>query len=60
MNNKKGFSVTKQYGFKQIALICFFALYAPILLLVFYSFNAGNNLMLWEGFSLRWYITASK
>ncbi|XDZ67081.1 ABC transporter permease [Alphaproteobacteria bacterium LSUCC0684] len=56
----KEFSVTYQFGFKQIALICFFALYAPILLLVFYSFNAGSNLMLWEGFSLRWYIEASE
>ena len=32
----------------------------PISILVFYSFNAGNNLMLWEGFSFHWYIEASK
>ena len=57
---KTEFSITHQYGFRTIALICFFALYAPILLLVFYSFNAGTNLMLWEGFSLRWYVAASK
>lgn len=57
---KKEFSVTHQYGFKTIALVCFFALYAPILLLVFYSFNAGSNLLLFEGFSLRWYVAASQ
>lgn len=60
LNSKKEFSVTHQFGFRQIALVCFFALYAPILLLVFYSFNAGSNLMLWEGFSLRWYTQASE
>ena len=57
---KREFSVTYQFGFATIALICFFALYAPISTLVFYSFNAGNNLMLWEGFSFQWYVEASK
>ncbi|MDA0908797.1 MAG: ABC transporter permease [Proteobacteria bacterium] len=55
---KKPFSITRQHGFTTIALICFFVLYAPILTLVFYSFNAGNNLMLWEGFSFHWYVKA--
>ena len=47
---KNEFSITHQFGFATIALVCFFTLYAPISILVFYSFNAGNNLMLWEGF----------
>ena len=56
----KEFSVTRQHGFTTIALLCFFALYAPILILVFYSFNAGSNLMFWEGFSLKWYRSAAE
>lgn len=30
-------------------------LYAPLLLLVVYSFNAGQLVTIWEGFSLRWF-----
>lgn len=33
----------------------FLFLYAPILLLVVFSFNAGGSNVVWEGFSLRWY-----
>ena len=35
--------------------LVFLFLYAPILLLVVFSFNAGGSNMVWEGFSLRWY-----
>ncbi|MEM6944992.1 MAG: spermidine/putrescine ABC transporter permease PotC, partial [Pseudomonadota bacterium] len=52
------FSVKRQRGFVTVALICFVALYAPIITLVFYSFNAGSNLAVWEGFSVRWYLSA--
>lgn len=37
-----------------ILTVCFFFLYAPMLLLVIYSFNS-SQLAAWEGFSLRWY-----
>ena len=30
-------------------------LYAPIVLLVFYSFNASRLVTVWAGFSTRWY-----
>lgn len=49
------FSVTAQPGFPFVAMLCFFALYLPIATLVFYSFNAGISIAVWEGFSLRWY-----
>lgn len=52
------FSIKRQPGFATIALICFLMLYAPILTLVIYSFNAGNSIALWEGFSWRWYVAA--
>ena len=38
----RAFSIRRQPGFTTIAVACFVALYAPILILVFYSFNAGD------------------
>ena len=36
------------------ALVLLF-LYAPIVIMVFFSFNAGNSLSVFSGFSLKWY-----
>ncbi len=52
------FSLRRQPGFNTIAMLCFVLLYTPIAILVIYSFNAGENLAVWEGFSLRWYASA--
>ena len=52
------FSIKRQPGFTTIALICFLMLYAPIITLVTYSFNAGTSVAIWEGFSWRWYEAA--
>ncbi len=52
------FSVRRMPGFAWIAAATFAALYAPIVTLVIYSFNAGESVALWEGFSLRWYAVA--
>ena len=38
--------------------MCFVLLYAPIATLIFYSFNAGTSIAIWEGFSWRWYEAA--
>ncbi len=54
------FSIKKQPGFTTIAIICFFTLYAPIVTLVLYSFNAGVSVAIWEGFSWRWYQSAAQ
>lgn len=35
--------------------LVFFFLYAPILLLIIFSFNEGNSSAVWKGFSLKWY-----
>ena len=35
--------------------LVFLFLYAPILLLIIFSFNAGNSSVVWKGFSFRWY-----
>lgn len=54
----KTFSVRAQPGFGFIAMLCFFLLYLPIATLVFYAFNAGTSVAVWEGFSLRWFASA--
>ena len=36
-------------------LIVFALLYAPILILVIFSFNEGGSLSAYTGFSFRWY-----
>ena len=54
----KGFSITAQPGFFFIAMLCFAVLYLPVATLVFYAFNAGVSVAVWEGFSLRWFQSA--
>ena len=36
--------------------LVFLFLYAPIVLLIVFSFNAGNSNTVWTGFSLDWYV----
>ncbi len=52
------FSIRTQPGFNFVAMLCFFLLYLPIATLVFYAFNAGTSVAVWEGFSLRWFASA--
>lgn len=47
-----------QPGFNQIAWLCLFVLYAPILMLVLFSFNDNRSVTTWTHFSFRWYIEA--
>lgn len=54
----RGFDVRRQPGFAFVAITCFVLLYLPIILLVIYSFNAGQSIAIWEGFSLQWYQSA--
>lgn len=52
---RRDFSASRIPGFATVAILVFSALYLPILMLVVYSFNAGDSIAIWEGFSLRWY-----
>jgi len=36
--------------------LVFIFLYAPIVVLIVFSFNAGNSSSVWKGFSLDWYV----
>ena len=53
-----GFSITRLPGFTAIAVLAFVLLYAPIITIVIYSFNASESVALWGGFSLKWYVAA--
>ncbi|MCL4065282.1 ABC transporter permease [Pseudomonas sp. GX19020] len=55
---EKSFEVSRLPGFATVAILVFIALYLPICTLVFFSFNAGTTLSVWQGFSWRWYIEA--
>jgi spermidine/putrescine transport system permease protein len=55
---ERGFSVARLPGFTPTAILVFIGLYFPILVLIFFSFNAGRSLGVWEGFSLQWYVEA--
>jgi spermidine/putrescine transport system permease protein len=35
--------------------IIFAMLYAPILVIIFFSFNSSNSMAVFSGFSLKWY-----
>lgn len=45
-------------GLFSLAIAFMVFLYLPILVLVVYSFNAGNIVMVWTGFSTEWYAKA--
>ena len=55
---RRPFSVKRQTGFTTIAIVCFVALYAPIITLVVYSFNSSLSIASWGGFSWQWYQAA--
>jgi len=40
--------------------LVFFFLYAPILVLIVYSFNSSKSRGKWEGFSIKWYVELFK
>ncbi|MBT9385933.1 ABC transporter permease [Pseudooceanicola sp. CBS1P-1] len=47
-------------GFGFITLLCFLMLYLPIAVLVVFAFNAGTSIAIWQGFSLRWFVSAAQ
>jgi spermidine/putrescine transport system permease protein len=47
-----------QPGFPTVAACCLTLLYAPIAVLVAFSFNASRSVTNWGGFSLDWYVQA--
>ena len=48
-------SVRSYPGFAAIAALCLFVLYAPLVVVMVYSFNDSPSITNWGGISLRWY-----
>ncbi|MDR2379331.1 MAG: ABC transporter permease [Bifidobacteriaceae bacterium] len=42
-------------GLGTISLVSLAFLYVPMLIVMAFSFNGGNQALIWQGFSLRWY-----
>jgi spermidine/putrescine transport system permease protein len=42
-------------GFLAISIGCLVLLYAPLIVVMIYSFNGSNSITTWGGFSLHWY-----
>ncbi len=45
-------------GFRAVALTCLVFLYAPMVVIAIYSFNAIRSITVWGGFSFSWYAKA--
>ncbi|MFK7889692.1 MAG: ABC transporter permease [Granulosicoccus sp.] len=50
------FDVRHYPGFPAVALLCLFILYAPLIVVMVYSFNDSPSITRWGGFSWRWYV----
>jgi len=46
----------RQPGFGTIAMLCLVMLYAPIVILVIFSFNTSPSVTRWQNFSLQWFV----
>lgn len=49
------FDVRRYPGFGTVTALCLVVLYAPLVVVAVYSFNASPSLTIWKGASLRWY-----
>ena len=43
-------------GFRTVTFLCLAVLYAPLVIVTIYSFNASRSITVWEGVSLEWYL----
>jgi spermidine/putrescine transport system permease protein len=55
---RQRFDLRRLRGFATIALCCLVILYAPVFVLIAYSFNETRSVSQWSGFSLDWYAKA--
>lgn len=53
---RRRFNVRRYAGFGPLAALCLIVLYAPLLVVMVYSFNDSRSISNWGGFSLRWYV----
>lgn len=50
-----GYSLHRYRLFFPMTGLCLFLLYAPLIIVMGYSFNSSPSIIEWEGISLRWY-----
>lgn len=53
---RRSFDVLRYPGFLPTTLACLMLLYAPLVVVMIYSFNDSLSINNWGGFSLRWYV----
>ena len=51
-----GEDIKKYPGFMPITIFCLIVLYAPLIVVMVYSFNESKSITEWQGLSLRWYV----
>ncbi len=54
-NNKRKNDVSHYPGFFWVTVLCMIILYAPLMVVMAYSFNDSLSITQWRGFSFRWY-----
>ena len=55
---ERGFDIRRMPGAVTLAIACFAMLYIPMAILVINAFNSGKVIGHWQGFSLRWFVSA--
>jgi spermidine/putrescine transport system permease protein len=53
--NARKFDLRHFPGFSSATWLCLFLLYAPLIIVMVYSFNDSTSITTWGGLSLRWY-----
>jgi len=51
-----GEDIKKYPGFMGITIFCLLILYAPLIVVMVYSFNESKSITEWQGLSLKWYV----
>ena len=59
-NSSKSFDVRRMPGFTSIAAFCLVGLYAPLVMLILFSFNAARSVTVFSHFGLNWYGEAAR
>ncbi|MEL7526016.1 MAG: ABC transporter permease [Pseudomonadota bacterium] len=55
MASPKKIDLRRFPGFLAVTILCLVVLYAPLMVVAVYSFNASTSITNWGGFSLSWY-----
>ena len=56
--SSRSLNLKYQPGFGTLAIVCLIMLYAPIVVLIAFSFNDNRSVAVWTHFSTDWYVSA--